>query len=62
MILTRVLKGREVLCGLTVGFLEDTNTTAYDALRKGLEDMIEACDVVTRKFEAARDEFDAKQV
>lgn len=41
---------------------EDTNTTAYDALRKGLEDMIEACDVVTGKFEAARDDFNASKV
>lgn len=36
---------------------EDTQTTAFDALRKGLEDMIEACDVVTDKFTTARDEF-----
>ncbi|KAK5944825.1 RNA polymerase subunit AC19 [Knufia obscura] len=40
---------------------EDTQTTAFDALRKGLEDMIEACDVVTDKFTAARDEFMASK-
>lgn len=40
---------------------EDTTTTAFDALRKGLEDMIEACDVVTEKFTAARDEFEANK-
>ena len=37
--------------------LEDTKTTAFDALRKGLEDLMEACDVVTEKFKEAKDEF-----
>lgn len=41
--------------------VEDTTTTAFDALRKGLEDMIEACDVVTEKFEAARKEYDESE-
>jgi len=40
---------------------EDTRTTAVDALRKGLIDMMEACDVISEKFTEARDEFDAKQ-
>lgn len=40
---------------------EDTKTTAVDALRKGLEDMMEACDVISEKFTEARDEFDARQ-
>lgn len=40
---------------------EDTKTTATDALRKGLQDMVEACDVVSEKFTAARDEFAAEQ-
>ncbi|KAJ9502115.1 RNA polymerase subunit AC19 [Exophiala xenobiotica] len=40
---------------------EDTKTTAVDALRKGLIDMMEACDVISEKFTEARDEFDAKQ-
>ncbi|KAL2419659.1 hypothetical protein ABEF95_001463 [Exophiala dermatitidis] len=40
---------------------EDTKTTAVDALRKGLEDMMEACDVVSEKFTEARDEFNARQ-
>jgi len=30
-------------------------------LRKGLEDMIEACDVVTEKFTVARDEFEGRK-
>lgn len=48
---------------LTLAFIhtdfaaEDTQTTAFGALRKGLKDMIEACDVVTDKFTQARDEF-----
>ena len=40
---------------------EDTPTTAIDALRKGLQDMVEACDVVSDKFGAARDEFDTRK-
>ncbi len=40
---------------------EDTKTTATDALRKGLEDMIEACDVISEKFRDSRDDFDAQQ-
>ncbi|KIW71586.1 hypothetical protein PV04_03733 [Phialophora macrospora] len=39
---------------------EDTKTTAIDALRKGLEDMIEACDVISEKFHDARDEYDTQ--
>ncbi|RVX68054.1 DNA-directed RNA polymerases I and III subunit RPAC2 [Exophiala mesophila] len=38
---------------------EDTKTTATDALRKGLMDMMEACDVVTEKFTESRDAFNA---
>ncbi|KIW17321.1 hypothetical protein PV08_04513 [Exophiala spinifera] len=40
---------------------EDTRTTAVDALRKGLVDMMDACDVISEKFTQARDEFDAKK-
>ncbi|KAJ9612521.1 RNA polymerase subunit AC19 [Cladophialophora chaetospira] len=40
---------------------EDTKTTATAALRKGLEDMIEACDVISEKFRDSRDDFDAQQ-
>ncbi|KAI1617893.1 DNA-directed RNA polymerase III subunit C19 [Exophiala viscosa] len=40
---------------------EDTKTTAADALRKGLEDMMEACDVISAKFTEARGQFDAAQ-
>ncbi|KIW96844.1 uncharacterized protein Z519_02235 [Cladophialophora bantiana CBS 173.52] len=38
---------------------EDTETTAVDALRKGLLDMIDACEVISKKFSQARDEFNA---
>ena len=37
---------------LIVTSLEDTSTTAFDALRKGLEDLVGACDVVNEKFVA----------
>jgi hypothetical protein len=37
--------------------LEDSKATAFDALRKGLVDMMEACDVVEEKFTQARDAF-----
>jgi DNA-directed RNA polymerase I and III subunit RPAC2 len=40
---------------------EDTKTTAVEALRKGLVDMMEACDVIADKFTEARDQFDAAQ-
>jgi len=53
--------GRLLLATLTDVSTEDTPTTAFDALRKGLEDMIEACDVVTEKFTDARDGFEASK-
>jgi DNA-directed RNA polymerase I and III subunit RPAC2 len=40
---------------------EDTGTTAYEALAKGLDDLMDACDVVTEKFTDARDEFDERE-
>ena len=35
-------------------------TTVYDALEKGLDDLIDLCDVVETKFTAARDAFAAE--
>ncbi len=32
-------------------------TTVYDALEKGLDDLMSLCDVVTDKFTQARDAF-----
>ena len=40
---------------------DDSDMTVHDAFRKGLEDMIEACDVVTEKFTAARDKFESEK-
>ncbi|KAL1863808.1 RNA polymerase subunit AC19 [Paecilomyces lecythidis] len=37
------------------------NTTAVEALEKGLDDLMDLCDVVTDKFTTARDEFNATQ-
>lgn len=45
----------------------DTNTpnaddiTATDALQKGLDDLMDLCDVVTDKFTTARDSFNAAE-
>jgi hypothetical protein len=36
---------------------EDTKTTAQDALRKGLMDMIDACEVISEKFRDERERF-----
>lgn len=36
-------------------------TTVYDALEKGLDDLMDLCDVVTEKFTEARDSFDEEQ-
>ncbi|KAL4793495.1 DNA-directed RNA polymerase [Aspergillus venezuelensis] len=38
------------------------NTTAIEALEKGLDSLMDLCDVVTDKFTAARDGFNAEQV
>lgn len=41
-------------------FPQDT-TTAVEALEKGLDSLMDLCDVVTDKFTAARDTFNAEQ-
>ena len=33
------------------------NTNVYDVLEKGLNDLMDLCDVVTDKFTIARDEY-----
>ena len=38
------------------------NTTATDALEKGLDDLMDLCDVVTDKFTHARDSFNANSM
>ncbi|KAF2484632.1 DNA-directed RNA polymerase [Neohortaea acidophila] len=37
----------------------DDDTTVFEVLRKGLEDLSELCDVVEDKFSVARDAFNA---
>lgn len=37
------------------------DTTATDALQKGLDDLIDLCDVVTDKFTTARNAFNAAE-
>ena len=39
------------------GILAD-GTTVYDALAKGLDDLMDLCNVVEEKFVAAKDEFE----
>ena len=41
-------------------FAEDT--TVWDALQKGLDDLMDLCNVVEEKFIAARDEFMANRM
>ncbi|KAL4759931.1 DNA-directed RNA polymerase core subunit RPC19 [Aspergillus foveolatus] len=40
---------------------ETDSTTAVEALEKGLDTLMDLCDVVTDKFTAARDEFNVEQ-
>lgn len=47
-------------CELSPLLLID-GTTVYDALEKGLDDLMDLCDVVTEKFTEARDVFDEEQ-
>lgn len=37
------------------------STTAVEALEKGLDDLMDLCDVVGEKFTVARDEFNANK-
>lgn len=39
----------------------EEGTNVYDALEKGLDDLMDLCDVVTDKFTLARDAFAAKE-
>jgi DNA-directed RNA polymerase I and III subunit RPAC2 len=41
--------------------MEIDDVNVQDVLEKGLNDLMDMCDVVVEKFEAARDEFKAKQ-
>lgn len=35
------------------------NVSVYDVLEKGLDDLMDLCDVVMEKFAVARDDFNA---
>ncbi|KAI4268636.1 MAG: hypothetical protein L6R38_007780 [Xanthoria sp. 2 TBL-2021] len=51
-----IMKNPEVeLCGIQTY----EGTTVYEALEKGLVDLMDLCDVVTTKFTDARDDFAA---
>lgn len=39
----------------------EDGTNVYDALEKGLDDLMDLCDVVTDKFTLARDVFAVKE-
>lgn len=39
----------------------EDGTNVYDALEKGLDDLMDLCDVVTDKFTLARDVFTVKE-
>ncbi|KAL4976129.1 DNA-directed RNA polymerase I and III 14 KDA polypeptide [Aspergillus desertorum] len=67
-----IMKNPEVeFCGYTIPHPSESkmniriqtydSTTAVEALEKGLDTLMDLCDVVTDKFVAARDEFNAEQ-
>lgn len=37
------------------------NTTAFDVLEKGMNDLMDLCDVVSDKFTAARDAYNTSK-
>ena len=41
--------------------LDADNVSVYDVLEKGLNDLMDLCDVVMDKFTIARDEFTAQE-
>lgn len=41
--------------------MRSENTTAFEALEKGLNDLMDLCDVVSDKFTTARDAFNASE-
>ncbi|KAL9602608.1 MAG: hypothetical protein Q9219_001752 [cf. Caloplaca sp. 3 TL-2023] len=66
-----IMKNPEVeLCGYSIPHPSEAKmnlriqtyegTTVYDALEKGLDDLMDLCDAVESKFIAAKDEFAAQ--
>ncbi|KAK2764900.1 RNA polymerase subunit AC19 [Arachnomyces sp. PD_36] len=67
-----IMKNPKVeFCGYTIPHPSETKmnlriqtydtTTAIEALEKGLDDLMDLCDVTTEKFKVARDEFNASK-
>lgn len=52
--LTSLVSGGVLTCSLD-------STTAVEALEKGLDSLMDLCDVVTDKFTTARDAFNANE-
>jgi DNA-directed RNA polymerases I and III subunit RPAC2 len=44
---------------MKVGLVDDY--TAYEALTKGFDDLMDLCDVITQTFEEARDAFEEEK-
>ncbi|PGH03907.1 DNA-directed RNA polymerase I and III subunit RPAC2 [Polytolypa hystricis UAMH7299] len=68
-----IMKNPEVeFCGYTIPHPSEAKmnlriqtydtTTVFEVLRKGLDDLMDLCDVVTEKFTVARDGFDAEKM
>jgi hypothetical protein len=52
-VVTSEADNQKLICG--------TEGTAFDALEKGLDDLMDLCDVVAEKFAEAREEFVDKE-
>ncbi|KAI5294228.1 RNA polymerase subunit AC19 [Ascosphaera acerosa] len=68
-----IMKNPEVeFCGYTIPHPSESkmnlriqtydSTNVFEVLHKGLDDLMDFCDVVTEKFTIARDEFNAQKV
>ncbi|KZZ88230.1 DNA-directed RNA polymerase I and III 14 KDA polypeptide [Ascosphaera apis ARSEF 7405] len=67
-----IMKNPDVeFCGYTIPHPSETkmnlriqtydSTNVFEALQKGLDDLMDLCDAVTEKFTIARDEFNAQK-
>lgn len=50
-------ESRSCLCFLLFPNVTADNVSVYQVLEKGLEDLMNMCDVVTEKFTVSREEF-----
>lgn len=51
---------KEWCVGIVTDCVAPDTTTALEALEKGFNDLMDLCDVVTEKFTASRDQFNAE--